>query len=98
MVSLYNLQWKNNFFYIYEDNEYNLLPTFVTTDSVLQVYHIFYDYSLRTLEQERLFPILVELNESLLKKMIVLHRQADNKNVQEAAYKILLFLVQLNWH
>lgn len=79
-------------FYIYEDNEYNLLPTFVTTDSVLQVYHIFYDYSLRTLEQESLFPILVELNESLLKKMIILHRQADNKNVQEAAYKNIAFL------
>ena len=29
-------------FYIYEDNMYNkMLPNFITTDSVLQVYHIF---------------------------------------------------------
>jgi len=87
-----NQSMEEQLFYIYENNEYKKLPTFVTTDSVLQVYHIFYDYSLRTLEQEKLLGILEELNESLLKKMIILHRQADNKNVQEAAFKNMAFL------
>ena len=30
-------------FYIYEYNEYEDIPSFITTDSVLQVYHIFFD-------------------------------------------------------
>lgn len=28
-------------FYIYELNEYYMLPSFISTDSVLQVYHVF---------------------------------------------------------
>lgn len=84
--------YQEQLFYIYESNEYKLIPTFVTTDSVLQVYHVFYDYSLRTLEQETLLGTLEILNDSLLRKMIVLHRQADNKNVQDAAFKNIAYL------
>ena len=45
-------------FYIYEDNQYKNIPSFITTDSVLQVYHIFYDYTLRTLEDQKLLGLL----------------------------------------
>ena len=42
-------------FYIYEANTYNRIPSFITTDSVLQLYHIFYDYTLRQTEAEMLY-------------------------------------------
>ncbi len=42
-------------FYIYESNTYNKIPSFVSTDSVLQLYHIFYDYTLRETEEEKLY-------------------------------------------
>jgi hypothetical protein len=87
-----NPSTKEQLFYIYEDNEYKEIPTFVTTDSVLQVYHIFYDYSLRVLETEKLLGILEELNDDLLKKMIILNGKTDNKNVKEASLKNIAFL------
>ena len=34
-------------FYVYEQNDYLNIPSFVTSDSVLQVYHIFFDFTLR---------------------------------------------------
>src|SRR4051812_5531587 len=35
-------------FHIYEDNDYKNIPSFVTTDAILHLYHIFYDFTLRT--------------------------------------------------
>jgi hypothetical protein len=37
-------------FVIYEHNHYKRLPSFVTVDSVLHAYHIFYDFTLRYFE------------------------------------------------
>ncbi len=53
-------------FYIYEDNTYKKIPNFVTTDSVLQVYHIFYDYALRSTEGMALLSNALTLNNNML--------------------------------
>jgi len=45
-------------FYIYENNDYLNLPSFVTVDAALQVHHEVFDYVLRTTEAERLLPVL----------------------------------------
>lgn len=74
-------------FYIYEKNEYLKVPSFITTDSVLQVYHIFFDYSLRTLESEKLFEPLKSLTDSMLKKSITLYNEIQNPEVKNAALK-----------
>ncbi|NLC04297.1 MAG: DUF3160 domain-containing protein, partial [Tissierellia bacterium] len=60
-------------FYIYEENEYKAIPSFITTDSVLQVYHIFYDYTLRVLESEKLLDIIEELTENMLNDSIKIY-------------------------
>lgn len=92
---------KNNFvvnptkeeqlFYIYEDNQYKELPSFITTDSVLQVYHIFYDYTLRTLENEKLLLLLEDLTDSMLKKSITLYNEIENRDVKDAQLKNIAF-------
>ncbi|MDR0446744.1 MAG: DUF3160 domain-containing protein [Oscillospiraceae bacterium] len=56
-------------FFIYEDNTYKKIPSFVTTDSVLQVYHIFYDYAIRSAEGMTLLPELLTLNNNMLAQM-----------------------------
>ena len=56
-------------FYIYEDNTYKKIPNFVTTDSVLQVYHIFYDYALRSAEGITLLPNAIQLNNNMLAQL-----------------------------
>ncbi|QZY53584.1 DUF3160 domain-containing protein [Crassaminicella profunda] len=78
-------------FYIYENNEYKKIPSFITTDSVLQVYHIFYDYSLRKLEQEKLVSVLEELTESMLDKSIYLYEKIENEEVKKAQLKNIAY-------
>lgn len=92
---------KNNFvvnptkeeqlFYIYEDNEYKKIPSFITTDSVLQVYHIFYDYTLRTLESERLLAILEELTDKMLKNSLEIYNEITNDIVKKAQLKNIAY-------
>ena len=55
------------YFSIYEDNRYNFVPSFVTTDSMLHNYHLFFDYLLRTVEKDKLIPELKTLNANMLK-------------------------------
>lgn len=78
-------------FYIYENNEYQKTPSFITSDSVLQVYHVFYDYSLRTLENEKLNGMLKTLTDSMLNKSIYVYNSIKNEEVKKAALKNIAY-------
>ena len=56
--------------YIYEHNEYLDIPSFVTTDVVLHLYHQFYGKSLSYVESEFLSKDLEVLTDNMLKKSI----------------------------
>ena len=45
-------------FHLYEQNDYANMPSFVTTDLYLQLYHLYFDCLLRDVEQQKLFPVL----------------------------------------
>jgi len=72
---------------IYEDNDYLQIPSFITTDCVLHLYHLFYDHSLRRLEQDKLLPLLKSLTQGLVEKSVRIHDQAADPKVKEAALK-----------
>lgn len=92
---------KNNFFvnpthveqlfYIYEDNEYKSIPSFITTDSVLQAYHIFYDYSLRNIEEQKLLGMLENLTERMLKNSISVYEEITDENIKNIQLKNIAF-------
>ncbi|PKM79608.1 MAG: hypothetical protein CVU89_17345 [Firmicutes bacterium HGW-Firmicutes-14] len=42
------------FFSIYEENRYEFIPNFVTTDAMLHNYHLYFNHLLRTLEKDKL--------------------------------------------
>jgi hypothetical protein len=42
------------FFSIYEENRYESVPNFVTTDAMLHNYHLYFSHLLRTLEKDKL--------------------------------------------
>jgi len=79
-------------FYIYENNEYLLAPSFITVDSVLQVYHVFYDYSLRRLENETLAKELTALTNSMLQKSVALYESLENEALKELELKNIAYL------
>lgn len=76
-------------FYIYEDNTYKKIPNFVTTDSVLQVYHILYDYSLRSVENASLLPMAVELNKNMLTQLQKEYNAIADPEIKAEALKVL---------
>jgi len=78
-------------FYIYEDNEYKSIPSFITTDSVLQVYHIFYDYTLRNIEEQKLLGMLKELTERMLNNSITVYEEIADENIKDIQLKNIAF-------
>lgn len=78
-------------FYIYEDNTYKKIPGFVTTDSVLQLYHIFYDYSLRNLETDFLYDDLVQLNNSMIGQLSAAYNAVQNEAIKDNILKMLAY-------
>lgn len=77
---------------VYEDNEYKELASFVTTDSVTHIFHIFYDGFLRNLEKEELYPKSIELNKKLLAENINLLGEIKNERLKEIQYKNIAFI------
>lgn len=78
-------------FYIYEENEYKAIPSFITTDSVLQVYHIFYDYTLRVLESEKLLGVIEDLTEKMLQDSIKIYETLENPEVKASGLKNIAY-------
>lgn len=78
-------------FYIYELNEYEEVPNFITTDSVLHTYHIFYDYLLRTLENEKLLQLTEDLTEGMLLKSIMVYESLDEGDLKTAQEKNIAY-------
>lgn len=54
------------FFELYERARYSYEPVFVTSDSLLHVYHLLFDRTLRVAEQEQFAPMLATLDWALL--------------------------------
>lgn len=82
---------KEQLFYIYEDNEYKDIPSFITTDSILQVYHIFYDYTLRTLENDKLIGLIKGMTEKSLVDVIDLYGKLKDGEVKDAQLKNIAY-------
>lgn len=77
---------------VYEDNEYKELASFVTTDSVTHIFHIFYDGFLRNLEKEKLYPKSISLNQSLLAENIYLLSEIKNERLKEIQNRNIAFI------
>jgi hypothetical protein len=74
-------------FHIYEDNDYRDLPSFVTTDAILHLYHIFYDFTLRTVEEQSLSPVLRRLTEGMLEDSAKTMKEVSDPQLKQAALK-----------
>ena len=60
-------------FHIYEKNDYNQFPSFVTTDLYLQLYHLYIDCMLRELEEQKLDSLMTDFTYDMYLNM---HGQA----------------------
>lgn len=78
-------------FYIYESNTYNKIPNFVTTDSVLQLYHIFYDFTLRETESDKLYIELKQLNANMVDALYEKYQKTSDEKSKELVGRTLAY-------
>ncbi len=66
-------------------------PRFVTIDGALHLWHLFYDYSLRFIETEKLFPELESMVKGLLAEARMARQVAPEGIAREAATHVLAY-------
>ena len=67
-------------FHVYEQNDYNCFPSFVTTDLYLQLYHLYFDCMLREMEEKTLSKLVTDMTRDLYQAM---HEQAASAQSDE---------------
>ena len=55
----------NEIFYSYESNDYKKIPSFITTDAYLQVFHEYFVYALRSIEESQFVPLIKDLSKRM---------------------------------
>lgn len=56
----------SEFFPIYEQNRYNQVPNFVTVDSLMHTYHLYFSHLLKNIEKNYLSDSLLQLSKEML--------------------------------
>ena len=82
------------FFEIYENNRYFQTPNFVTVDSMMHTYHVYFAYLMRDIEKNHLYDDLKELTGGMQKKTYDQYKELKGTEWEEAAKRnVALFSV-----
>ncbi len=80
------------FFSLYEQSRYDNQPIFVTSDSLLHIYHLLFDKVLRSAEVQSFIPLLSELNQALLAQTDAQYQQLKGGPWEDAALRSVAFV------
>ena len=82
---------EKEFFTVYEKARYANVPIFVTSDSLLHVYHLLFDKTLRTAERSYFIPLLHDLNAALLESAQTEYEALKGTEWEDAALRTVAF-------
>ena len=77
----------SEFFEIYEDNRYFMTPSFVTVDSLMHTYHLYFAYLLKTTEKNYLKDTLEELTGKMLENSVNQYEALKGSEWESAALR-----------
>ncbi|MCR4995350.1 MAG: DUF3160 domain-containing protein [Bacteroidales bacterium] len=80
-------------FHIYEENNYKVFPSFVTTDVYLQLFHFYFDCLLRDIEEEHLSKQVGELCAMIARDLDIIKQHPENRHVGEAAEWLKAYII-----
>ncbi|WP_044212502.1 DUF3160 domain-containing protein [Flammeovirga sp. OC4] len=83
---------QDQLFHIYENNDYLGIPSFISVDAVLQLYHLYFDMTLRSIETKYLSKKIEILLDRLINELEVLREETSNQNIKESIDLNLAFL------
>ncbi|HHY74689.1 MAG TPA: DUF3160 domain-containing protein [Bacillus bacterium] len=79
------------FFMLYEVNRYQPVPNFITTDSMLHNYHLYFNHLLRVVEKDKLAPLLNELTAAMLSESEKQYKALKGTDWENAAKRNIGF-------
>lgn len=84
----------HEFFDVYEMNRYNMFPNFVTVDSLMHTYHLYFSYLLKNIEKESLSEKLKMVSAEMLARSTAQYESLKGTDFEEAALRnVALFYV-----
>lgn len=84
----------DEFYQIYETNRYDLDPSFVTVDSLMHTYHLYFSHLLKTTERTSLAAAVDRLGQLMLAASLEQAEQAKGTAWEDAAWRnVALFAV-----
>ncbi len=83
-------------FHVYEENDYLNVPSFITPDPVLQLFHLFFDMTLRQVETDKLNARLKKMLAALVAGSARIAHVAKQPAVRSAAEHNLAYLAVAN--
>ena len=84
-------------FQIYEQNDYNMVPSFVTTDIMLQLFSLYNRYVLDGIEQEAITPALNKMCGGLYKKSKAIAETIKDPELKEIAdFSVTYYAIALS--
>lgn len=81
----------NEFFEVYESNRYVYKPNFVTVDSLMHTYHLYFQYLLKKTEKTYLSQTLSELSVEMLNKSTEQYNALKGSEWETAAMRNVIF-------
>ena len=78
-------------FHVYEQNDYQQVPNFVTTDMFMQLFHMYFGYVLRETEEGKLIPLARKLCLNLMNSSSEIGRTATNLEQKKIANRTATF-------
>lgn len=83
--------YANEFFQIYEENRYFRYANFVTVDSLMHTYHLYFSYLLRNTEKQYLSDALADVSKSMLSESLAQYEVLKGSEWEEAAKRNVIF-------
>lgn len=83
--------FEKEFYETYESNRYSLVPSFVTVDSMMHTYHLYFSYLMKKTERESLAEALLSVSEQMLEKSVEQYEQLRGSEWEEAAFRNVVF-------
>jgi hypothetical protein len=83
---------EKEFFTLYEKARYDNIPIFITSDSLLHVYHLMFSKTLRTAEEQYFYPLLKALNQALSLELANYYDDLKRGPWAEPARRALAFI------
>lgn len=81
----------SEFFDVYENNRYNMFPNFVTVDSLMHTYHLYFSYLLKSIEKDYLADRLLGLSREMLSRSLRQLEELKGTEFEEAALRNVAF-------